>query len=50
MVEEIKHEEKKKVKYVCSVCGYVYEGEELPEDFHCPLCNKPAEYFKKVQE
>ncbi|MCI5745859.1 MAG: FprA family A-type flavoprotein [Erysipelotrichaceae bacterium] len=50
VVEEIKHEEKKKVKYVCSVCGYVYEGEELPEDFHCPLCNKPAEYFKKVQE
>lgn len=25
-------------KYVCTVCGYVYEGDELPEDYECPLC------------
>lgn len=49
-VNEVKIEEKKKVKYRCSVCGYVYEGESLPEDFHCPLCNKGAEYFKKIEE
>lgn len=26
----------KKVVYVCSVCGYVYEGDELPKDYICP--------------
>ena len=26
-------------KFVCKVCGYVYEGEELPEDYRCPICN-----------
>ena len=25
-------------KYECTVCGYVYEGDELPEDYECPLC------------
>ena len=25
-------------KYVCPVCGYVYEGDEMPADFHCPVC------------
>lgn len=29
-------------KFVCTVCGYVYEGEELPEDFECPLCGVGA--------
>jgi len=28
-----------KKAWVCSVCGYVHEGEEMPEDFLCPLCN-----------
>ena len=26
------------MKWVCKVCGYVYEGDELPEDYVCPLC------------
>ncbi len=31
--------------YVCKVCGYVYEGDELPEDFVCPLCKHgPADF------
>lgn len=32
----------------CTVCGYVYEGEELPEDFVCPVCRHPASDFEKV--
>lgn len=32
----------------CTVCGYVYEGEELPADFICPLCKHPASDFEKV--
>ena len=35
----------KKSTWVCSVCGYVYEGGELPEDFECPLCHHPKEDF-----
>ena len=34
--------------YVCKVCGYVYEGEELPADFICPLCKHGAEDFEKI--
>ncbi len=35
----------KKKGFVCSVCGYVYEGDTLPEDFICPLCKHPASDF-----
>ena len=35
--------------YVCKICGYVYEGEELPEDFICPLCKHGAEDFEPLQ-
>ncbi|MBQ8201874.1 MAG: flavin reductase [Clostridia bacterium] len=31
--------------WVCSVCGYVYEGDEVPEDFLCPLCKHGKEDF-----
>lgn len=38
-------------KYVCSVCGYVYEGEtpfeDLPDDWKCPICKQPKSVFKK---
>ena len=33
--------------WVCSVCGYVYEGEELPDDFLCPLCLHGKKDFVK---
>ncbi|MEE0094818.1 MAG: NADH peroxidase, partial [Oscillospiraceae bacterium] len=36
-------------KYVCTVCGYVYEGESLPADFKCPLCGVGADKFKKLE-
>lgn len=39
----------KKVVYVCSVCGYVYEGDPLPEDFICPICKHDAKYFIKSE-
>ena len=50
-------------KYVCNVCGYVYDEavgdpdnniapgtkfEDLPEDFHCPLCKMPKDKFRNV--
>lgn len=34
----------------CSICGYEYVGEELPEDFICPICKHPASDFVKVAE
>lgn len=34
--------------WVCKICGYVYEGEELPEDYICPLCKHPASDFEKI--
>ncbi len=34
--------------WVCKVCGYVYEGEELPEDFICPLCKHGASDFEPI--
>ena len=33
--------------WVCSVCGYKYEGENLPEDFICPICKHGADAFNK---
>lgn len=38
---------KKASGYTCEICGYVYEGDELPEDFVCPLCAHGPEFFKK---
>lgn len=37
-----------KTVWRCRVCGYIYEGEELPEDFICPLCKHPASDFEQV--
>ena len=38
-----------KTYYRCKICGYIYEGENLPEDFVCPLCKHPASDFEKVE-
>ena len=35
--------------YVCKICGYVYEGENLPDDFICPLCKHPASDFEPIK-
>ena len=38
-----------KKRWVCKVCGYVYEGDELPADFVCPLCKHPASDFELME-
>ena len=35
-------------KFVCTVCGYVYEGDAAPEK--CPVCGAPAEKFTEQKE
>lgn len=34
--------------YVCKICGYIYEGDTLPDDFICPLCKHGAADFEKL--
>ena len=43
-----KPETEGKKGYVCKICGYVYEGDELPEDFVCPLCKHGAADFEPI--
>lgn len=46
----VKPAPKKEVKgYVCKICGYVYEGDPLPEDFICPWCKHPASDFEPLK-
>ena len=42
--------EAKKKGYVCKICGYVYEGDTLPDDYICPLCKHPASDFEPIGE
>ncbi len=35
--------------YVCKICGYVYSGDTLPEDFVCPLCKHGASDFEEIK-
>lgn len=46
--EEPKTEEKKIVGWRCTICGYEYEGAELPSDYICPLCKHPASDFEPI--
>ena len=50
-VKEEPKEDNKKDIWVCSVCGYEYDGdvpfEELPETYKCPICQQPKSVFKK---
>ncbi len=43
-----KPEATKKKGFVCQICGYIYEGDELPADFICPICKHPASDFKPL--
>lgn len=47
---DIKPKAKKanKTTWVCRVCGHVYEGENLPDDYICPLCKHGKEDFEKI--
>ena len=44
-----KPETEGKKGYVCRICGYVYEGHPLPEDFICPLCKHGAADFEEIK-
>lgn len=46
--EESKKTESGQTVWRCRICGYEYVGEELPEDYICPLCKHPASDFEKV--
>ena len=35
-------------KWICTVCGYIYEGEELPNDYICPVCKHGAIDFERL--
>lgn len=39
----------KKKGFVCKICGYVYEGDELPDDFVCPICKHGASDFEPLK-
>ncbi len=43
-----KPETEGKKGYVCKVCGYVYEGDKLPDDFVCPLCKHGPADFEEI--
>lgn len=42
--------DKKIIGWRCKICGYVFEGEQLPEDYLCPLCGHGADDFEPVYE
>ena len=44
-----KPQKPKKTIWRCRICGYEYEGEELPADFICPICKHPASDFDKIE-
>jgi len=44
-----KQEEQPTKGWRCRICGYIYEGEELPADFICPICKHGASDFEKIQ-
>ena len=44
-----KPETEGKKGFVCTICGYVYEGDTLPEDFICPLCKHGASDFEPIK-
>ena len=44
-----KPETEGKKGWVCKICGYVYEGDPIPDDFICPLCKHPASDFEPIE-
>lgn len=44
------NENKKIVGWRCVICGYEYEGENLPDDFECPICGHPKSDFEPIYE
>ncbi len=46
---EEKEESAPRKGFVCTICGFIYEGDALPEDFVCPICRRPASAFKPLE-
>lgn len=46
--DEEEKQEKGTKKFVCQICGYVYEGDSLPDDYKCPVCGQGADQFKET--
>ena len=46
--EEVGKTEDGQTIWRCRICGYEYVGEELPDDFICPICKHPASDFEKI--
>ncbi len=42
--------EKKIVGWKCKICGYIYEGSELPKDYSCPICGHGTDDFEPIYE
>ena len=49
VTEEAAEAEGAKRRFECSVCGYIYHGAELPEDFICPICQLGTEVFDEIK-
>ena len=43
-------QEKKIVGWRCKICGYVYQGAELPGNYTCPVCGHPSDDFEPIYE
>lgn len=38
-----------RIGWRCTICGYIYEGEELPLDFTCPICGAGVDFFERIE-
>lgn len=41
--------EKNKTAWICTICGYVYYGDDVPNDYKCPVCSVDKTFFKRKQ-
>lgn len=48
--DNVSKKDNKTKKWKCSICGYEYEGEDIPDDFVCPICGVGKENFKLIQD
>lgn len=47
-IKETIIDEIKSNRWKCKICGYIYEGSELPMDFRCPICKQKRDFFEKI--
>lgn len=49
-IKPVPSTQKKETSYICTVCGFIYQGDTLPDDFICPWCKHPASDFVPLTE